>query len=507
MKLLVVEDEVYSRKSLVKQLRDFDRDAQFEIYEAENGREALKIFHELRPDLVLSDIKMPFVSGLELLRKIAEEHSGTKVVMISGYADFQFAQEALNAGAAGYLLKPVDDRQLYDCLEKVCQQSSHQKKLEEELSLLNHTDTLANYLFDCISSGVIREDFVNGTVFTRMMTPYRIAAISFSTGSYPEGAEFQKFLRDFLSGNLRAEYRTIMFSRKKWLVVVKEYDQVVSAMRMLSAKLRRAGWSYAIGVSAVHKPLRELLAAHAEAASVLAYRLTEPKNHLFCYEEAQAEHPASSVSFGQGDKLLFYLEKRDADNAFALLEKELLRMRENPQLPISCYESLLTGLTLAAQRTADPRFPQTKVTISLEACDSFDELLAAVRHVVDSVCLLGKSTGKAEDGSIVDRVLDYVDQNYNKDISLKELAETVFFLNHTYLSHLIREKTGKNYGCYLREVRIRHAKELLGDQNLSITEVASLSGYNDSSQFIQVFKKEEGVTPKKYRETLGKIPQ
>ena len=100
------------------------------------------------------------------------------------------------------------------------------------------------------------------------------------------------------------------------------------------------------------------------------------------------------------------------------------------------------------------------------------------------------------------RVLAHINQNYNKDISLKELAENVFFMNHTYLSHLIREKTGKNYSSYLRELRIRHARELLSDPNLSITDVASFSGYNDSSQFIQVFKKEVGVTPKKYQEML-----
>ena len=131
-----------------------------------------------------------------------------------------------------------------------------------------------------------------------------------------------------------------------------------------------------------------------------------------------------------------------------------------------------------------------------------EDLTAAVCRVITYVCSRLESASGSDEGNIVDRVLAHINQNYNKDISLKELAENVFFMNHTYLSHLIREKTGKNYSSYLRELRIRHARELLSDPNLSITDVASFSGYNDSSQFIQVFKKEVGVTPKKYQEML-----
>ena len=96
----------------MKQVRGFD--SRFEILEAANGRQAWELFQKHRPALILSDIKMPFISGLQLLKMIKEQDGEAKVILISGYAEFQYAQEALNAGAAGYLLKPLGDEALYD---------------------------------------------------------------------------------------------------------------------------------------------------------------------------------------------------------------------------------------------------------------------------------------------------------------------------------------------------------------------------------------------------------
>lgn len=97
-------------------------------------------------------------------------------------------------------------------------------------------------------------------------------------------------------------------------------------------------------------------------------------------------------------------------------------------------------------------------------------------------------------------VIDYIRLNYNNDITLKDLAENVFFLNGSYLSHLLKIKTGKNYLTYLTEIRMEKAEELLRESEMTVTEIAGLCGYNDISKFIQVFKKYYGKTPKRYRE-------
>ena len=187
------------------------------------------------------------------------------------------------------------------------------------------------------------------------------------------------------------------------------------------------------------------------------------------------------------------------------MRRELARLQANQRSSFACCDHFLLQLTNLFQRVTErlsPRPSLSELTVHIDSCESMEDLTAAVCRVITYVCSRLESASGGDESNIVDRVLAHINQNYNKDISLKELAENVFFMNHTYLSHLIREKTGKNYSSYLRELRIRHARELLSDPNLSITDVASFSGYNDSSQFIQVFKKEVGVTPKKYQEML-----
>ena len=97
---------------------------------------------------------------------------------------------------------------------------------------------------------------------------------------------------------------------------------------------------------------------------------------------------------------------------------------------------------------------------------------------------------------------EYANENYSRDITVKTLAEKVFFMNPAYLSHLFKEKTGESYSPYLKRIRIEKAKSLLEEETCSITDVGAMTGYNDTSQFIRIFKQEMGITPKKYRDEI-----
>ena len=100
---------------------------------------------------------------------------------------------------------------------------------------------------------------------------------------------------------------------------------------------------------------------------------------------------------------------------------------------------------------------------------------------------------------IVEKMSEYAVNNYNMDITIRNLAENVFFMNQSYISHLFAEKKGISFSAFLRMIRICHAKEFLADARWSVTDVALMSGYNDTSQFIRIFRQETGMTPKKYR--------
>lgn len=495
--MLVVEDEIYSRKSLVKQIRQFDAEGQFVVLEASNGKKALDMALSEQPELVLSDIKMPFMNGLELLKELHTHAPDTKVMMISGYADFQFAQEALNQGAIGYLLKPVSDEMLQDGLQRFLEQKAQRHKEQEEKST---TDQLTEYLLRSISEGYIEEDFVLEKTFSRVLAPYRLMSITFLDGSYPKRSEFQKRLKGLLEQSLDVDFRIVVLSNRRWEVAFKNTPSLSGVLRRLGGFLDELGFYYTVGVSGLHRQSEELPTAHAEALNAEKYRLVEEGN-LFSFDRLRQTRTVSCASLPCYDELKLQLEQGNAGSAYALMQQTLLQMRENHALMIESYETLLMKLQVLLCDLSDESKNQLEQQwFSLLHYTRFDALLDDVKQRLDAVCKEVLARKEHTEESIPDRVIEYIQQNYNKDLSLKDLAERVFFMNHSYLSYLIREKTGKTYSSFLREIRIRHAKELLTDSHLSITDVATLSGYNDPSQFIQTFKKEVGMTPRRFRE-------
>ncbi|MFQ7500076.1 MAG: response regulator, partial [Blautia coccoides] len=128
MKILIAEDEIYARKSMKKQIMELDFGREFHILEAQNGEQGLALFRQEEPDLVFTDIRMPKMDGLELLREIKREDPEAKVIMVSAYADFEYAKSAIKFGAEGYLLKPIEDAELEEFLMKFRQQSTRKKE-------------------------------------------------------------------------------------------------------------------------------------------------------------------------------------------------------------------------------------------------------------------------------------------------------------------------------------------------------------------------------------------
>ena len=119
-----------------------------------------------------------------------------------------------------------------------------------------------------------------------------------------------------------------------------------------------------------------------------------------------------------------------------------------------------------------------------------------------NICKLSEKAGEESTRDVVAMMTEYAQVHFNQEITVKELAEKVLFMNPTYVSHAFVEKTGISFSTWLRGLRMDHAKKLLTSSKLSITEIASMSGYNDTSQFIRIFRQETGMTPKKYRDWI-----
>lgn len=509
MKILIIEDEVYSRKSLIKQVRELDEAYYFEILDAANGRQGWQVFLQEKPEIVLTDIKMPFVNGLELLKLIIDTGLNTKVIMVSGFADFEFAREAINYGAAGYLLKPVNDNELLELLHKVTQQYREQEMQNTSRQTQNAGDILTQYLYTSIVSNATVAAQADDSGFGEVFGTFRVALLFFVDSPNPPSEEIIQSIYALCKESGIPELRMINFSKNRWGIVIKEGGNCSIAMQRIDSYLHQRGCDCYIGVSDSHEGASNLKNAYQQALTTVKSKLLYRQRVLYFSEIQSSRTKNYLFEETQTDILCIYLEKCDVKGTISILEARITEMFSIEQLSVASVENFLMKLTTIFYESSIIYFSegekvhQDLLIFHLLDYNSKEDLLLAIKKRVEYVCSYIAEHKKGTQDELIDLVLEYINQNYNKELSLRDMAENIFYLNHTYLSHLIREKTGQSYSGYLKQIRISKAKEHLKNLRISITEIATLSGYNDPSQFIQVFKKEVGMTPKRYRSTLG----
>ena len=486
MKILIAEDESYSRLSLVKQVRQYREDLQ--ILVAVNGKQALEIFDQEMPEIVLSDIKMPFFSGIEVMNYALEKSPDTKVVIISGYAEFDYAQQAVNGGAAGYLLKPVDDEKLYKCLEKCIGDPNRPSEPAEDKN--RKYAALYQALNDPnfrVPEGLL-PPAEQGCRVVCALTPDEV----FNTA----------LLRFRVQKAFEKEpIGLIEISRRHLAVILHADPQFRGKLICLAQELADHDEKVILGVSGPLLSYADLAEGHRQARTALKYHILRNESVLW-YPELVAAYPLRSVSFADEAVLKLYLKRRDTEAAYGLVFRALETARRDPQRSIEGYEHLLNRLTAVIRSIYEHYnviFPEQEYRIDLTDIASFEELYGCIRGVIARACGAIADMEPDKEASIVADLIEFTKENFQSDISLRLLSQDVFYVNYTYLSHLFRKKTGVCFSDFLQNVRVEKAKDFLKKTSLSISEVATGIGYNDTSQFIQIFRKKTGMTPGHFR--------
>ncbi len=507
MKVLIAEDEYASRLSLQKQLAASGMLTDPEFLSAENGQQAWELFLQHRPELVVTDIKMPVMDGLELVRRIYAEKSSARVIIVSGYADFKYAQEAMENGVSGYLLKPVQDKYLSDLLYKVLH---HGVQAPGSTPEAQKETALQRLLLTQGADEAIPE----GSMLLDVLQRYVALCVQFCAGQKEHAAEVsaggKKLLRRYLHTSLSLTGICVDLRRDAMGVVLKAKREIPrDAILRIPSLLEKCGAAVFVGVSGACSGAAALHTAYRQAEHALCSRLLRPDAVLW-YEEQKNLSYQNPLDANNRKVLRQYLHAGDEARCAAFLKSLLDDMAGNAGLSMQSVADFLTGVDLVmnecmareglhphtgTRHTPEPRFVLTRY-------GSWTDMITDVNDRIHEVCALlsaGQGNAQKSPDELAEEIIRYIRDNYNNNVSLHELAEHVFFMNSSYLSHLLKERTGKNYTTYLNEVRMEKAREALMDGRFTVTEVAGMCGYNDTSQFIQMFKKTYGVTPKKFR--------
>ena len=541
LKIFLAEDEVVVRET-IKRMIPWE-ELGFELVgEAADGEMALPLLIRQQPDLLITDIKMPFMDGLTLARLAKKEIPGLKVVILSGYDDFNYAKQAIGIGVEDYLLKPITKNALIERLSEIRSRYEHEKTQKEYYEKFQRE----MQAYEKNSSRDFFEALVGGSM--DMMEVYKraeklgldIVAEAYNvliftmncdedfSGQRDEysswEAESLELLENFFAGHSSAMlFRSNIFSYGVLLKGQRETIEentracVDEIRKILSRQDGRREWFLAVGQSV--ERLSQIQKSYHTASRAFSQRYLYDENILYYDEMETMEHPGGQAETEDNA----YLQKVDV-NALnpAILQKFLSNgLQEETENFVKDYfyaigQEPMESLVFRNYVILNVRFSVISFikglgcdTNEMESADTEEVLAEGGKNMESAIAYAKKMISQAieirdqnsgnKNRSILKTAVDFIDSHYmDEEISLNTVAN-VANVSSNHFSALFSQNMGQTFIEYLTSLRMNKAKELLRCTGMRSSEIAGEIGYKDAHYFSYLFKKTQGMTPSDYR--------
>ena len=541
LKIFLAEDEVVVRET-IKRMIPWE-ELGFELVgEAADGEMALPLLIRQQPDLLITDIKMPFMDGLTLARLAKKEIPGLKVVILSGYDDFNYAKQAIGIGVEDYLLKPITKNALIERLSEIRSRYEHEKTQKEYYEKFQRE----MQAYEKNSSRDFFEALVGGSM--DMMEVYKraeklgldIVAEAYNvliftmncdedfSGQRDEysswEAESLELLENFFAGHSSAMlFRSNIFSYGVLLKGQRETIEentracVDEIRKILSRQDGRREWFLAVGQSV--ERLSQIQKSYHTASRAFSQRYLYDENILYYDEMETMEYPGGQAETEDNA----YLQKVDV-NALnpAILQKFLSNgLQEETENFVKDYfyaigQEPMESLVFRNYVILNVRFSVISFikglgcdTNEMESADTEEVLAESGKNMESAIAYAKKMISQAieirdqnsgnKNRSILKTAVDFIDSHYmDEEISLNTVAN-VANVSSNHFSALFSQNMGQTFIEYLTSLRMNKAKELLRCTGMRSSEIAGEIGYKDAHYFSYLFKKTQGMTPSDYR--------
>ena len=541
LKIFLAQDEVVVRET-IKRMIPWE-ELGFELVgEAADGEMALPLLIRQQPDLLITDIKMPFMDGLTLARLAKKEIPGLKVVILSGYDDFNYAKQAIGIGVEDYLLKPITKNALIERLSEIRSRYEHEKTQKEYYEKFQRE----MQAYEKNSSRDFFEALVGGSM--DMMEVYKraeklgldIVAEAYNvliftmncdedfSGQRDEysswEAESLELLENFFAGHSSAMlFRSNIFSYGVLLKGQRETIEentracVDEIRKILSRQDGRREWFLAVGQSV--ERLSQIQKSYHTASRAFSQRYLYDENILYYDEMETMEYPGGQAETEDNA----YLQKVDV-NALnpAILQKFLSNgLQEETENFVKDYfyaigQEPMESLVFRNYVILNVRFSVISFikglgcdTNEMESADTEEVLAESGKNMESAIAYAKKMISQAieirdqnsgnKNRSILKTAVDFIDSHYmDEEISLNTVAN-VANVSSNHFSALFSQNMGQTFIEYLTSLRMNKAKELLRCTGMRSSEIAGEIGYKDAHYFSYLFKKTQGMTPSDYR--------
>lgn len=535
IKVFLVEDEMVIRRG-IKNSIDWEKEGYIFCGEASDGELAYPMIIKEKPDILITDIRMPFMDGLELCKLVKKELPNIKILILSGYDEFDYAKEAIRLGVTEYLLKPISSGKLLEALNGVSESIRREKEdkdlvrkyMEEMRENTEHEkqkffeQMIAGNLSmaDALETGKKYEMNLSAGMYNLLLFCFTLGEENRKSGELLGEAEYaiEKLTE-------RLEY-VFEFQRgvEGWafLLMADNEEQMSERVKELSKDLEEIMKNYSTiayfgGIGQPVARLRELEESFREAERALAARFTMELNRIISVEDIRMAQNVDTLddieitSFGEIEKTRTMLEKflnngaEDEIDEFVdvyineLPEENLKSVLMRQYIIMDAYIVMMSFCEKIEGIEGEMQAQSEELKNSMKTSQTLEEIKNYIRMLLKKIIGVRDTISGRRYSDIIEIAKDQIRKTYMSDeISLNTIAAEVG-MSPSYFSSIFSKEMGKTFVEYLTEIRMDRAKELLMCSSMKTSEIGYEVGYKDPHYFSYIFKKTQNCTPKEFR--------
>ncbi|MCP1103517.1 YesN/AraC family two-component response regulator [Aequitasia blattaphilus] len=505
MRIVIVEDEIKIRTGMAKMIEN--ETDHIIVGLGSNGEEGLEIIQRFKPDLVITDIRMPNLDGLEMLEKMYERKIQAQTIILSGYSEFSYAQKAIRFGVTDYLLKPLAPEDLLMTLDKVVKQMQAEEKENNRYA----ESQLGEFLFGKMENTTDSAEKIRELCGVELDSKVLIYAgyVGDAPSGYRELVEKELWdIREkYVGFNLYWFYQENI---QIYFCVITAIDKGVDFLQIERTFYNRLMIHYQ---KCNEKPIWAMHYTKADQLKESVWKIREWIPYTLVLKEKGFIQEEDIVSIQKNDfkypvEIIKDIKRGICSESIEQMRSGLesfyqymLKLQIEPAEVkggfIKLYYEILDVL-LDFNKPLHDEFKDTNFLKILDAAVSENEVRNAYQDIV-KLLLNAKTEREDISNYIIKKAINHIRENYKEGITLEETARKLK-ITPVYLSTLFNREVGINFSSFLKQFRMSQAKRLLKGSDLKIYEVAKEVGYQDPKYFAKVFKEELGVSPGDYRQ-------
>lgn len=510
-KVIIVDDEQLILEGITK-IVDWAEAETVLVGQARNGLEAFDLIVREQPDIVITDIKMPRMDGLQLAAKVSETYPHIAMIMLSGFNDFEYAQTAMRHGVKHYLLKPCNERKISEALRDVVKEL---KQTEHKEQFVRSVKEELTKVLPHVKEQVLKEFLTNKTygnkdweyyrkLFGLSLDDKRVRLLLFQLES---GIEFEHI---FAVKNIAEELlsRPVLSTTVgEHVLIVVEDDGELAGLQERIIRIRSTFREYyKIDLTvALSEPgeMTEARKLYKQTLECLKHRFYLGEGSLITGRDISDAHGLDSKEFAfDGEDLILQIKTGHWSDAAQAIDRYFELLGEL-RLDIQSVKSYVIELYMAVIRLGDASEQKKYMEklLDLIDLDTLQSIQVLFKSVAEQIAKRQYESRKNKYSAIISKAIDIVEEQLGSpELSLNWVAQRMLYMNPDYLGKLFKRETGEKFSNYVIRRRVARAIEWMREnEDIKIFELAERLGYGEYPQyFSQVFKKYTGSTPTDY---------